>query len=75
MIRLELKDYCHDCCGFEADVQLPVALYYTYTNGKCDHEYVHGDTIVRCKHRERCANVVKYVMEGYKEKENASRNT
>ena len=67
MIRLELKDYCHDCVGFEADVEGPTKLY---TMGDV---VVQSDTVVRCKHRKRCAHIVKYVMEGYKEKENADR--
>lgn len=68
MIRLELKDYCHDCVGFEPEVEAPVALYYGDNK-----EIVCTDTIVRCKHAKRCAHILKYVMEGYKE--NASRNT
>ena len=68
MIRLELKDYCHDCIGFEADVIGPSLLL-----GEGDKLIAYTDTIIKCKHRERCANVVKYVMDGYKEKENADR--
>ena len=64
MIKLELKDYCHNCIGFEADVKSPSLLF-----GAGDKLIDYTDTIIRCKHRERCANVVKYVMEGYK-KEN-----
>ena len=70
MIRLELKDYCHDCVGFEADVESPTI--YLGRNGIPVEQ---TDTIVRCKHRKRCRHVVEYIMEGYKVKENASRNT
>lgn len=65
MIRLEVKDYCHDCVDFEADVEGPTKLY------SVDDIVAWTDTIVRCKHRNRCANIVKYVVEEYKEKENA----
>lgn len=65
MIRLELKDYCHDCVGFEAEVQSPV-IYFTTGCEMAEQT----DTIVRCKHHKRCRHVVEYVMDGYKEKEN-----
>lgn len=65
MIRLELKDYCHDCCGFEAKTIYPDKVYAV---GEPDVPYMLiGDTVVTCEHRERCASAVKYVMEGYKE--------
>lgn len=61
MIRLELKDYCHDCVGFEAEVESPTKLY------SMDEVVVQTDTIVRCKHRHRCAHIAKYIMDGYKQ--------
>lgn len=66
MIKLEIKDYCHDCIGFEADVEGPHILF-----GRGNKIVDYTDTIIRCEHRKRCANAVNYVMEGYKkEKEN-----
>ena len=62
MIRLELKDYCHECVGFEADVERPTIFHIDGTI-----KTIYTDTIIRCKHRDRCAHVVKYVMEGYEE--------
>lgn len=68
MIRLEVKDYCHECVGFEADVESPTIFY-----GDGVIEVIKTNTIIRCRHRDRCKHAVEYVMEGYKE--NASRNT
>lgn len=64
MIRLELKDYCHDCVNFEAEVEKPQAWYDT--NNKI---VLYTDTIVRCAHAMCCAHIAKYIMEGYKEDE------
>lgn len=65
MIKLELKDYCHDCTGFEADVEEPAMLFAIGASEPIKFT----DTIIRCAHRKRCEHIVKYVMEGYKEDE------
>lgn len=55
MIFLDIKDYCHKCIHFEADVEKqtmmvakPTGPYMGYYPKQT------GDVIVRCKHRDIC---------------------
>lgn len=64
MIQLDVKDYCHNCAEFEPDIDK-------------NHFFAGGDiycteTIVRCKHRMRCATLVKYFKEAAKEQNEVS---
>lgn len=55
MIKLEVEDYCRECPAFEPDVD---------TTGWYDpqsQEEVIRDTIIRCRYRKRCANMVRYL--------------
>lgn len=58
-IRLDVQPYCSNCLDFEADVMKPerVNLYSrdTPVYGTL------GDTIIRCKHANRCSNLVRYL--------------
>lgn len=52
MIKLEVKDYCQSCPGFEALI----------TKNEIFHEVCAGhDTIIRCKYRNRCESMVRYL--------------
>ncbi len=52
MIKLEVKDYCQSCPGFEANI----------TKNDVYHEISSGhDTIIRCKYRTRCESMVRYL--------------
>lgn len=52
MIKLEVKDYCQSCPGFEASI----------TKNEIFHEISGGhDTIIRCKFRGRCESMVRYL--------------
>lgn len=57
MIKIEVENYCHPCIEFEADVEVPIAYY---ASGKIVEQ---TDTIVRCKHRRRCENIVNFIKE------------
>ena len=65
MIKLDIQDYCHDCLEFEADVERgQKCLMYSMAD-----TMVHQtDTIVRCKHRNRCKAIKRYLE---KEAQNA----
>ena len=64
MIRLDVQPYCHYCPDFTADVEPPSKIYGA--DGEfCDHT----DTIVRCKYRNRCSAVCRY-LEKYRKGEN-----
>ena len=52
MIKLKVEDYCHECPAFEADVD---------TSGWYDPQSQEEDTIIRCRYRKRCANMVRYL--------------
>lgn len=56
MIRLEVEPYCDDCIYFEPDVsEKPSRL----TDGYKDYYY--GDTVVRCKNRRICKNLMRHL--------------
>lgn len=59
MIRLDILEYCDDCCDFEPDVTKPVrtALYSDNEN----KNIVQSDTIVRCKYAKRCESIKRYL--------------
>lgn len=58
MIFLDVKQYCHKCAHFEADVEKETKehiikrITYVETVNKPT-----GNTIVRCKHRELCERI------------------
>ena len=57
MIRLEVEGYCQECLDFSPDVTTAKRLFSI--DGE---EYGNiGDTIVRCEHRKRCANIKRYL--------------
>jgi hypothetical protein len=56
MIRLDVKDYCHNCRDFE-----PVADRINYLNKSV--------TVVRCEFRDKCAVIEQYLKA--KEEESA----
>lgn len=60
-IRLEIKDYCHNCLDFEADVTKPERMY-----AENDVVGVYGDTIVRCEYRNRCKGIKRYLEQKMK---------
>lgn len=56
MISLEIKDYCHTCSDFEPDVEKPQNFYV----GSEIYTTI-GDTIIKCKDRERCEQLKQYL--------------
>mgnify|MGYP003289017354 CR=1 FL=1 len=67
MIRLEVKEYCSECCDFEADVTKPerqTARVFDMKQG--DWVLATGgqtDTIVRCKYAKRCEAIKRYLSQ------------
>ena len=61
MIKLEVEEYCHSCLDFESDVRRAERV----RNGH--GELVLGDTIIHCAHRNRCANIKRYLERQSKE--------
>ena len=59
MIRLDISEYCNDCCDFNPDVTKPERQFF-YT---CDTPMtnVQSDTIVRCKYAKRCESIKRYL--------------
>ena len=55
MIHLEVNEYCEKCPDFEADVEKRKVI------SRYNRE--HLDTVIRCKHRERCQNMINYLAE------------
>lgn len=57
MIRVEVQDYCQSCLEFEPDVERPTLLY-------AHNEVVaQTDTVIRCKHCNRCENIKRFIEE------------
>lgn len=58
-IELVVKDYCGECCEFEADVIKPENRLIRV--GDNDTKVIKTDTIVRCKYAKRCENIKRYL--------------
>ena len=49
MIKLSVREYCQSCTEFDPDVEYPTTVRTTNGSGK-----EIGDTIIRCKNRDKC---------------------
>lgn len=56
MIRLNVEEYCQQCLDFVPDVT-PAERAFA-VDGK---EIIQTDTIVQCKYRRRCVNMMRYL--------------
>lgn len=58
-IKLEVKDYCHNCGSFEPDVDKSrsMTMYNHATN--CIERY--NETIITCKDAERCEMMIEFL--------------
>ncbi len=66
MIRLALMHYCDDCPYFEADVQKPGRVQKFVVEEDEFVERNYGNTYVRCKNREICEKIRRYLKEKMK---------
>ena len=55
MIKIDVKPYCQDCQIFEADVS---NAYKTIND---DGEFDITDTVIRCKRRNLCLDIKRYL--------------
>lgn len=55
MIRVEVEPYCQQCLDFEPDVTKPERCMFE------GEEFVFTDTVIHCKHRKRCASIVRFL--------------
>ena len=60
MIRIEVQEYCSECCDFEPDVTRPVKMV-GYTPFTDVTGITQTDTIVRCKYAKRCESIKRYL--------------
>lgn len=66
-IRIDVKEYCAECCDFEADVTKPErSTLYSEDFIGVKEIFRQTDTIVRCKYRNRC-EAIKRFLEKQKE--------
>lgn len=63
MIKLDVKDYCQWCMGFEADVTAPVKYEAN------DNHVILTDTIIQCEHRRKCEAIRRYLESQMKNEE------
>lgn len=59
MIKLNVREYCQSCTEFDPDVEYPTTVRTTNGSGK-----EIGDTIIRCKNRDRCEKIKNH-LENY----------
>lgn len=64
MIKLDVKDYCHSCMDFDPDVVPAHKEFTDWTN-----EIVLTDTVIRCKNRDRCEAIRRYLERQIKTEE------
>ena len=56
MIRVDVEDYCQECLEFTPDVTSPIRI-----DSDDNKTPVFTDTVIQCKYRKRCANIVRYL--------------
>lgn len=61
MIKLALMPYCDDCPYFEADVEKPERIQGFIFESDEIVEMNRGDTYIRCKNREICEKIKRYL--------------
>lgn len=69
MITLKVADYCHDCPGFEAEVDKDYRTLHSFD--LTGREITFRETTVTCKYRGRCEAIHNYIQKQF-EKENAT---
>lgn len=72
MIQLYVKDYCHICPDFEADVDKEEhALHVTDPLSYAVEDIVRTNTVIRCAHRKKCECIYRRAL---KEIENKNKD-
>lgn len=68
MITLKVEDYCHSCVEFEPDVDKNSIIYecQDFTSLSGIRFRTHCETVVTCKHAQRCACIKDYIKEANK---------
>ena len=56
MICLEVYGYCQECPEFEPDV-----IKQNMNEWGCYDDPIKHDTIIKCKHRQRCEALIEYL--------------
>lgn len=56
MIRVEVEEYCHACLDFSPDVIKPQRVRCVDGDNAAQ-----SDTVIKCEHRKRCANIRRYL--------------
>lgn len=59
MISLYVKNYCHDCPEFEPDVEKDTI----YSEDFLMERITYIETNIYCKHKDRCASMIKFLKE------------
>ena len=65
MIRVDVKEYCHQCLDFHPDVIPPVNNWSARDD---DERTTVGDTVIKCKYRKRCSGMMRYLEKQAKSK-------
>lgn len=60
MIKIDVEGYCQQCLDFTPDVVAPTKAY---SEGNVVFQ---SDTLIRCEHRKRCANIKRYLEQQMK---------
>lgn len=68
-IRVDVKEYCAECCDFEPDVTKPekTRLYGGFTDPEV--MTIQTDTIVRCRYAKRCEAIKRFLEKQKEDKE------
>lgn len=66
MIRLYVQNYCHDCPEFDPDVEKDTIYSENYLMGE---RTTHTHTYIYCKHKDRCASMIKFLKKRREEKD------
>ena len=68
MIKLDIQEYCQECLDFEPDVERPTREVLRSSEGDI---VIQSDTMVRCKYRNRCKAIKRYLEKEAQHAENS----
>ena len=68
MIRLDIQEYCGECCDFEPDVKRPEKIWAS----TC---VILTDTVVSCRYAKRCESIKRYLKQKMEDSKNNEEST
>ena len=69
MITLEIENYCQECLDFTPDVEKEKIVIDDFFDVE---RAIHSETTIRCKNRNRCKAIMRYLKKASENCENST---